>query len=161
MANHIPTKTSFKNGHKRSIESRLKQAKTMHGRVNRLAIERMNTPEANAKKIFRKPRICQHCKGEYIAKFANQKWCYDCSPNKSSRAIMQRYDLSVKDHQMLKDKFNGLCWICRRRTGKVVDHCHRTGKVRGILCHHCNTAIALIEDIESLKRAIEYLEIKL
>ena len=133
----------------------------MQGRVNKLAIQRMNTPEVNAKKIFRKPRICKHCGLVYIAKFANQKWCYECSPNRASRSIMQRYNLSIKDHQALKDRFKGLCWICRRRDGKNVDHCHKTGKVRGMLCHHCNTAIALIEDIESLKRAIEYLEIKL
>jgi hypothetical protein len=50
MSNHIPTKTSFKNGYQRSIESKLKQAKTMKGRINKLAIEKMNTPEANAKK---------------------------------------------------------------------------------------------------------------
>jgi len=50
MANSIPTKTSFKKGHIRSLDSRLKQSKTMQGRINPLAIIMMNTPESNKKK---------------------------------------------------------------------------------------------------------------
>lgn len=39
-----------------------------------------------------------------------------------------------------------------------VDHCHKTGKVRGLLCSNCNTAIGLLkEDINVLKNAINYL----
>jgi|SRR5210317_1284950 hypothetical protein len=40
-----------------------------------------------------------------------------------------------------------------------VDHCHTTGVVRGLLCSNCNTGIGnLRDDIELLKRAIQYLE---
>lgn len=40
-----------------------------------------------------------------------------------------------------------------------VVHCHKTGKVRGLLCFNCNTGIGkLKDDIELLKRAVEYLE---
>jgi predicted ATPase len=57
----------------------------------------------------------------------------------------------------------GRCYVCRRATGKVkrlaVDHNHRTGEVRGLLCGPCNKGVIghLREDPEALRRAIVYL----
>jgi hypothetical protein len=64
---------------------------------------------------------------------------------------------------------NGLCGICKQegfvmdpkkhRTKLVVDHCHRTNAVRGLLCHNCNRALGLFKDSkESLMNAISYIE---
>ena len=40
-----------------------------------------------------------------------------------------------------------------------VDHCHETGKIRGLLCHNCNRALGLFKDnVEFLERAILYLK---
>jgi len=71
---------------------------------------------------------------------------------------MRHYNLSKKEHDILLIKNNGLCWICLKREAKVVDHCHDTKKIRGLLCYHCNTALYLIEDKEALRRAIEYVK---
>lgn len=39
-----------------------------------------------------------------------------------------------------------------------VDHCHDTGRVRGMLCHGCNTALGKLGDnVAGLRRALEYL----
>lgn len=43
-------------------------------------------------------------------------------------------------------------------TRPCVDHCHRTGKVRGILCHGCNSRLSAIEDRTFSKQAREYLK---
>jgi hypothetical protein len=54
---------------------------------------------------------------------------------------------------------DGVCAICR--TGKAVhiDHDHRTGRVRGILCFNCNRALGKLgDDPELLRRALNYLE---
>lgn len=58
----------------------------------------------------------------------------------------------------------GGCAICgkvRLTKGKqymAIDHCHVTGKVRGILCNWCNKGLGLFEDKpENLTQAIEYL----
>jgi hypothetical protein len=40
-----------------------------------------------------------------------------------------------------------------------IDHCHNTGKVRGLLCDHCNKGLGLFKDnIDYLNKAIEYLK---
>ena len=58
----------------------------------------------------------------------------------------------------------GLCALCETSDPKgptskfVVDHCHITGKIRGLLCNHCNTGLGKLGDsIESLNKAIRYL----
>jgi len=59
---------------------------------------------------------------------------------------------------------DGKCAICgTKSTGKRksfhVDHCHKTGVVRGLLCGNCNSGIGnLRDDVELLKKSIQYLE---
>nr|WP_240528300.1 endonuclease VII domain-containing protein [Streptomyces amritsarensis] len=53
----------------------------------------------------------------------------------------------------------GLCRICLKAPAAHVDHCHETGRVRGVLCFNCNTAIGLLgDDPGTIQRAISYLE---
>ncbi len=57
------------------------------------------------------------------------------------------------------------CAICKRqliigRGGTDVDHCHRTGKIRGLLCHPCNLSLGHVEKDEGkwLKNALAYIK---
>jgi len=54
---------------------------------------------------------------------------------------------------------NGACKICRKNFSRLhVDHDHKTGNVRGLLCHGCNVALGHFQDnVSSLTNAIEYL----
>ena len=55
---------------------------------------------------------------------------------------------------------DGKCAICRQVCIKAlaVDHCHKTGKIRGLLCMRCNTALGMFKDDPALLlKAIEYL----
>ena len=52
------------------------------------------------------------------------------------------------------------CAICKLPfiTTECIDHCHTSGKVRGILCRDCNAALGLVkDDVAILKQLIEYL----
>jgi hypothetical protein len=80
--------------------------------------------------------------------------------------LRRLYGITVEDYQRLFAKQKGCCAICGskepRRTGRkhlCVDHCHETGKVRGLLCDPCNNGFGRFgDDPQLLKRAVAYLE---
>lgn len=81
------------------------------------------------------------------------------------KATLKRYGLSEADYFALLKKQNNGCAICGRpdpgRKGHdtlLVDHNHRTGKVRGLLCHQHNVLIGMAQDnSELLQAVIKYL----
>lgn len=74
------------------------------------------------------------------------------------RNLWQNYKITSGEYQCLFDKQGGKCAICKRVRSLVVDHCHKTGKIRGLLCSSCNSAIGLLdENVGFLNSAIDYL----
>lgn len=73
--------------------------------------------------------------------------------------LKTKYGLTFDDINKMLLEQNNLCKICLNILTKPnVDHCHITGKVRGLLCGNCNTAIGLMkEDLSILNRAHMYL----
>ena len=77
--------------------------------------------------------------------------------------LKKEYGISVEDYDALLLKQENKCAICDIHQMELkksfdVDHCHKTNKVRGLLCNCCNQAIGLFKDSpENVKRAIEYL----
>ena len=74
-----------------------------------------------------------------------------------------KYGITVEDYDRLFELQDGKCAICGDSdTGKFnhlcVDHDHKTGEVRGLLCNPCNKGIGCLrDDKEILKSAISYL----
>lgn len=71
--------------------------------------------------------------------------------------------MSVEDWARLFHAQGGKCAICGRQLSfdrnTHVDHSHATGRVRGLLCHSCNTSLGHVkENPETLRRMITYLE---
>lgn len=81
------------------------------------------------------------------------------------KQLKRNYGLSKDDYYQMLDNQDGKCAICKREdSGTVtseylfVDHCHTTGKVRGLLCDKCNRGLGYFkDDIDIMKRAINYL----
>lgn len=73
---------------------------------------------------------------------------------------LQRYKLTVEDHQQLLKDQDNKCAVCKKAPEGVrplaVDHCHEGGHVRGLLCYGCNRLMVLLDNPELLARAIEY-----
>ena len=98
---------------------------------------------------------------------SGSKHCASCSSTKEKAyvsSLQRKYRLSPEDYYLLIEKQQGRCFICGRLPGKrrlCVDHCHVTGRVRGLLCSKCNTYLGHIKDsVEAAQRIVTYLRRK-
>lgn len=92
--------------------------------------------------------------------------CKECAARDARvRRMKRKYGLTPDEFaDMLADQ-GGTCGICLQppdERGLVVDHCHLTGHVRGLLCNNCNSLLGMAGDnVETLRAAIRYLEMSL
>ena len=78
--------------------------------------------------------------------------------------------MDIETYNKMLEKQNNVCALClkpetrkSKRKGEIcrlmIDHCHSTNIIRGLLCHNCNAGLGLFkDDIQVLKTAITYLE---
>jgi hypothetical protein len=79
--------------------------------------------------------------------------------------IRQTYGLEYHEYLSMVDDHKGVCAICGAEPPKGqhkkrlnIDHCHKTGAIRGLLCDCCNRALGLMRDnAQLLSKAIDYL----
>ena len=82
--------------------------------------------------------------------------------------LQKDFGIGLSEYEEMFEKQGGVCAICKQeettiRAGRVmalpVDHCHKTGKIRGLLCNSCNRALGKFKDsVEHLLAAASYLE---
>lgn len=83
--------------------------------------------------------------------------------NKKEWSRFKKYGIDKLQYLKMLEEQNHKCKICPRtheqeKRGLVVDHCHDSGEVRGLLCHKCNAGIGFFRDnTEFLANAITYL----
>jgi hypothetical protein len=120
----------------------------------------------------RQKKECPSCGKEFIPRTIRQTFCSTgCQKEKTMDSYYKkRYGISEQEKKKMVKERGSKCDICGTQgfkmnplTGKlVVDHCHSSGTVRGILCHNCNRALGLFkDDPEILEKAIHYLQISL
>jgi hypothetical protein len=78
--------------------------------------------------------------------------------------LIRKYGITLKQHENIMTEQNNECACCIRPFSSdlkpAVDHCHKTGKVRGLLCSNCNRAIGLLYDkAEAMLRLAIYLTV--
>lgn len=100
------------------------------------------------------------------AKSGHRSQCRGCQNVQSleytrTTFLWQKYGMTPEDYEILRDKQKGVCAICKLLPGNKrlhVDHCHETGRVRGLLCSGCNTGLGSLGDsADNLLSAIAYL----
>jgi len=92
------------------------------------------------------------------------KVAYQCK-RKLASDLNRRYNISVAVYEALMEGVGRRCMICKSIEGDGgistlhIDHSHKTGKIRGVLCRFCNNGIGNFKDEpELLRRSAEYLE---
>lgn len=89
------------------------------------------------------------------------------NPNKQHATDIKRlYGLSLEAYNQMLSAQNCQCKICGKqhdpslKRGRLyVDHDHKTGKIRGLLCAACNSALGYFQDnLETIERAIVYIK---
>lgn len=102
-------------------------------------------------------------KNKERAKASQKRWRAKQDPSYNRRKQLAKYNLSLDDYDELLAAQNGKCAICLKSPAENknlnVDHCHTTGKVRGLLCFRCNFGLSYFaEDYENLTRAAEHVK---
>lgn len=107
---------------------------------------------------------CKECQNERGAKWraANPDKAKEVAKrSQRKRHLSSTYGMSVDEYDALLEKQGGVCPLCQRELKRPsIDHCHSTGKIRGILCRHCNSSLSVFEnDPDAIYRLIAYLGI--
>jgi len=118
--------------------------------------------------------ICKACKKALTLKWRHEnKDKYNQSMRKyraehklyfRDKNLKRSYGITEDQYQQMLLKQDYQCWICHKIPDKrlkrplAVDHCHKTKKVRALLCYGCNRALHTLEKDGLLQRAFAYLE---
>jgi hypothetical protein len=102
-------------------------------------------------------------KNKEKANLKSKRW-RNKDTNKKIRYLngnLKKYGLTLIEYNNLVAEQQNKCYICLKVPKKrlIVDHCHRTGKTRNLLCGNCNIALGfLYEDIDIMNNMIKYIE---
>lgn len=130
-------------------------------------------------------KICSKCgDNKPVTEFHKRKgrplgvvsWCKECAKVRAKEKyhatkhvdktykLQKAYGITLDEYNILLKSQGGVCAICGGTESScdgrmlAVDHCHLTGRVRGILCSNCNRALGLFKDSpDTLRSAIKYL----
>lgn len=122
---------------------------------------------------------CKFCNSKFIKTIHNKKYCsnkcsiqgkYISKKNNPSykrtnqiQNLKKNFNISIEEYNQMLVNQNGLCLICGKHYSEfkrnlAVDHCHITGKIRGLLCINCNRGLGAFEDnIQFLQNSINYI----
>ena len=140
------------------------------GNANKTKEQQTATPDKYPQGYFN-PKPCRRCGKIFTPKAPSELYCSDKCKDEaiSSRYLEREYGITIDEYNSLLKKQNYRCAICggegflmdssRHKIKLVVDHDHKTGAVRGLLCHNCNRALGLFHDAEdNLLNAVDYLK---
>lgn len=110
---------------------------------------------------------CKDCKNEGTYKWRDEnkehynKMMREYHREHYGTERLYRYNLSRADYNKMLEDQKGCCALCgktnpSKKRSLAIDHCHSTGKVRGILCYGCNRLMVLLDNEDLLNKALAY-----
>ncbi len=113
--------------------------------------------------LFSSCRDCEKSRIKRAEDIRSAYWKKYYRNKTQEKHLLRKYGIDKKTRQEMLKNQNGLCAICGKSEDilpriLVVDHCHNSSKVRGLLCQLCNTGLGAFEDdIARVLRAASYL----
>ena len=138
-----------------------------------LEIKELNKFAKDKNSVSGKYSSCRECEYNYRAlrkskdKQKQLNWYAENKEHAKNKNLIRRYGITLEDYNKIFAKQNGKCKICDIHQSEFkialsVDHCHKTGNIRGLLCRDCNTSLGKFkDDPDVLRTAADYLEGKL
>jgi hypothetical protein len=125
--------------------------------------------EKNKYKTIPESKFCPTCatdkKSSDFSKCKSRKdgldiRCKSCASHSSKiQHYKKQYGFTTEQAKEHLQNQHGECKICGVESKLYVDHCHNSGKVRGLICNFCNSILGYAKDSEqTLLNAIEYLK---
>lgn len=121
----------------------------------------------NAAKLKKYRELNKHVHRTYLKLWARR---FRAKPgnreNIRHRQIIRRYGLTQEQFAVMLKKQGSRCGVCRKsikpahrgKDAACIDHCHKSGKVRGLLCFNCNCGIGQFKDKPALlRKAIKWI----
>lgn len=114
-------------------------------------------------------KICEAdgCESQFKPRVAWGRFCsYRCKNAQATRRWREKsdteYGITRNEYRVLLESQKRVCRVCGRDNGKrklCIDHCHKTGIVRGLLCDRCNMGLGLLnEDPKRIRKLADYAE---
>ena len=116
-----------------------------------------------------KERLLEYRKNFYnenkeVAIERSKTWAENNKRQRKHNLLKSTYNITIDDFEKMLEDQDYKCLCCSvehssLKKGLFVDHCHASGKIRGLLCSSCNSALGYAKDnIEILANMIKYLE---
>jgi hypothetical protein len=110
-------------------------------------------------------QYCANCYPDFKREYDRQRRLQNLKKDPDfdrRRDLKKHYGISLEDYEFLFHSQGAKCAICKstkpKGKGWHIDHDHKSGQIRGILCHYCNLGIGHFKDNErAIRSAIEYL----
>jgi hypothetical protein len=120
---------------------------------------------------FFKDKYCGFCSTNFVPRSPSNRYCsIICKQaGNTSNFLKRSYGITIQDYATMFKEQNGVCKICGEdgesckkgdaKIALVVDHCHNSKKVKGLLCVNCNLMLGYAKDsTKRLESAKDYLE---
>lgn len=139
-----------------------------------LLIEKFNKTKTKTKRGWAYRSNCRNCDNKQLSKYSKthktqrnkrlREWRKKNPKLAKLKDLRSRYKtkygITLEQLEQLRKSNNYRCWICNKEDKRlIVDHDHKTGKVRGILCDICNRHIGYFENMD-FKKMQQYLNKK-
>ncbi len=106
--------------------------------------------------------VCKRCHSKRVQVSRKLRGRSETKEQIRKYNLKKQFGLSIDQYNTMLAEQNNVCCICGlidRKYRLAVDHCHKTGKIRGLLCSNCNQGIGHLKDNPALlRKAADYVE---